>query len=62
MPPYEFQTAFDCEVLLALWREKGPAFLAELDGIFAFALWDHDQRRYLVALGLHRRLPALHRA
>ena len=47
--PYEFQTASDCEVILALWREKGPAFLAELDGIFAFALWDRDQRRYLIA-------------
>jgi asparagine synthase (glutamine-hydrolysing) len=47
--PYPFQTASDCEVILALWRERGPAFLGELDGIFAFALWDRDQRRYLVA-------------
>jgi asparagine synthase (glutamine-hydrolysing) len=47
--PYDFQTASDCEVILALWREQGPDFLAELDGIFAFALWDRDQRRYLIA-------------
>ncbi|HEV8630055.1 MAG TPA: asparagine synthase B [Thermoanaerobaculia bacterium] len=47
--PYPFQTASDCEVILALWREKGPALLADLDGIFAFALWDREQRRYLIA-------------
>jgi asparagine synthase (glutamine-hydrolysing) len=47
--PYAFQTASDCEVILPLWREKGPALLDELDGIFAFALWDRDQRRYLIA-------------
>ncbi len=47
--PYDFQTASDCEVLLPLWREKGPALLEQLDGIFAFALWDRDQRRYLIA-------------
>jgi asparagine synthase (glutamine-hydrolysing) len=48
-PVYEFQTASDCEVILALWLERGPELLAELDGIFAFALWDAEQRRYLIA-------------
>jgi asparagine synthase (glutamine-hydrolysing) len=46
---YEFQTASDCEVILPLWRDKGPNFLADLDGIFAFALWDRAQGRYLIA-------------
>jgi asparagine synthase (glutamine-hydrolysing) len=46
---YAFQTASDCEVILPLWRAKGPDLLADLDGIFAFALWDRDQRRYLIA-------------
>ena len=47
--PYEFQTASDCEVILPLWREKGAALLDDLDGIFAFALWDGAARRYLIA-------------
>ncbi|HEX6203066.1 MAG TPA: asparagine synthase B [Thermoanaerobaculia bacterium] len=47
--PYPFATASDCEVILPLWREHGPALLERLDGIFAFALWDVAERRYLVA-------------
>ncbi|HMB52837.1 MAG TPA: asparagine synthase B [Thermoanaerobaculia bacterium] len=47
--PYDFQTGSDCEVINALWRQEGPAFLSRLNGIFAFALWDRDAGRYLVA-------------
>jgi asparagine synthase (glutamine-hydrolysing) len=47
--PYEFQTASDCEVINALWREVGPALCTRLNGIFAFALWDAAQGRYLIA-------------
>jgi asparagine synthase (glutamine-hydrolysing) len=47
--PYDFQTESDCEVINALWRQEGPAFLGRLNGIFAFALWDRDQGRYLIA-------------
>ncbi len=36
---YEFQTGSDCEVILALYKKKGPAFLEDLNGIFAFALY-----------------------
>ena len=35
---YSFRTASDCEVILALYQEKGPTFLDELNGIFAFAI------------------------
>src|SRR5690606_26984082 len=35
---YEFQTETDSEVLLALYQKKGPSFLDELNGIFAFAI------------------------
>ena len=45
---YEFLTQSDCEVILALYREKGPAFLEDLNGIFAFALYDIENNRFLI--------------
>ena len=46
---YEFQTGSDCEVILALYQEKGVDFLEELSGIFAFALYDAEKDEYLIA-------------
>ena len=46
---YAFQTGSDCEVILALYKEKGAEFLEDLNGIFAFALYDETQHRYLIA-------------
>ncbi len=46
---YEFQTGSDCEVILALYRDKGIDFLEELNGIFAFALYDEEMDEYLIA-------------
>jgi asparagine synthase (glutamine-hydrolysing) len=46
---YEFQTQSDCEVILALYQEKGIDFLEELNGIFAFVLYDRDKDCYLIA-------------
>lgn len=46
---YHFQTKSDCEVILALYREKGAAFLDDLNGIFGFALYDAQQDSYLIA-------------
>lgn len=46
---YEFLTHSDCEVILALYREKGVAFLEDLNGIFAFALYDKENDCYLIA-------------
>lgn len=48
-PYYEFLTQSDCEVILALYREKGTAFLEDLNGIFAFALYDIEKDVYLIA-------------
>ena len=45
---YEFLTKSDCEVILALYREKGPNFLEELNGIFAFALYDIEHDVFLI--------------
>jgi len=47
--PWDFRTSSDCEVLLPLYREHGPDFLDRINGIFAFALWDAERRRYLLA-------------
>ena len=46
---YEFQTGSDCEVILALYREKGINFLEDLNGIFAFALYDEERDEFLIA-------------
>ena len=46
--PYDFQTASDCEIILALYRERGTELLAALNGIFAFVLYDLEQKRYLI--------------
>ena len=46
---YEFLTNSDCEVIMALYRDKGPDFLEELNGIFAFAIYDREHDRYFIA-------------
>jgi len=46
---YEFLTKSDCEVILALYRKKGIDFLEDLNGIFAFALYDKEKDCYLIA-------------
>ncbi len=46
---YEFRTGSDCEVILALYRDKGVRFLEELSGIFAFALYDEERDDFLIA-------------
>ena len=57
---YEFQTGSDCEVILALYREmlrEHPtpshaditAMLEQLNGIYAFALYDEQRDCFLVA-------------
>jgi asparagine synthase (glutamine-hydrolysing) len=46
---YNFRTESDCEVILSLYEEKGVEFLNELNGIFAFALYDSSKDRYFIA-------------
>ena len=46
---YDFKTQSDCEVILALYQEEGPAFLDKLNGIFAFSLYDSEKDEYFVA-------------
>ena len=46
---YQFRTESDCEVILALYQKKGPAFLDEMNGIFGFAIYDSVNDSYFVA-------------
>ena len=46
---YPFRTHSDCEVILALYREKGIDFLEDLNGIFAFVLYDEADDSFLIA-------------
>ncbi len=46
---YDFLTGSDCEVILALYRDKKEKFLDEMNGIFAFALYDEGEDAYLIA-------------
>jgi asparagine synthase (glutamine-hydrolysing) len=46
---YNFKTQSDCEVILALYKEKGTEFLDDLNGIFGFALYDSVKDEYLIA-------------
>lgn len=46
---YQFLTESDCEIILALYQEQGNTFLDQLNGIFAFALYDQRDGSYLIA-------------
>ncbi|MCL6272572.1 asparagine synthase B [Muricauda sp. 2012CJ35-5] len=46
---YQFKTASDCEVILALYKEKGAGFVDELNGIFGFAIYDTEKDEYFIA-------------
>lgn len=47
-PEYEFQTNSDCEVILALYKDKGENLFEDLNGIFAFALYDIENDLILI--------------
>ena len=46
---YNFQTGSDCEVILALYKDKGIHFLEDISGIFAFVLYDEEKDEFLIA-------------
>ncbi len=46
---HDWQTHSDCEVLLYLYDELGTEFLNDIDGIFAFSLYDPKTQEYLIA-------------
>jgi asparagine synthase (glutamine-hydrolysing) len=46
---HRFYTTTDTEVLLHLFEEKGPGCLADLNGQFAFAIWDSKKKELFLA-------------
>jgi len=44
-----FRTTCDTEVLLHLYLRDGPAFVSQLRGMFAIAVWDRRERRLVLA-------------
>ena len=46
---HKFSTQGDTEVLVHLYEERGPAFVEDLRGMFAIALWDRLERRLVLA-------------
>lgn len=47
-PEYEFLTNSDCEVILALYRDKGKDLFEDINGIYAFALYDEENDMCLI--------------
>lgn len=46
---HKFYTKSDAEVVLHLYEEEGVDCVKGLDGMFAFAIWDRNQRRLFLA-------------
>jgi asparagine synthase (glutamine-hydrolysing) len=46
---HRFATQSDAEVLVHAYEQDGEDFVADLDGMFAFALWDGRERKLLLA-------------
>jgi asparagine synthase (glutamine-hydrolysing) len=47
--PHVWKTKSDCEIILYLYDEYGPALCNMLSGIFAFALFDERTQDYFIA-------------
>ncbi|GMQ86812.1 MAG: amidotransferase 1, exosortase A system-associated [Gammaproteobacteria bacterium] len=46
---HRFRTHCDTEVLVHAWEEWGPACVERFRGMFAFAIWDRNQRTLFLA-------------
>ncbi len=46
---HKFETQTDTEILPHLYEEYGDAMLEQINGMFAFALWDKNKKKLLIA-------------
>lgn len=46
---HRFRTDTDTEVLVHAYEEYGPKFVSRLDGMFAFAIWDAEREKVVLA-------------
>jgi asparagine synthase (glutamine-hydrolysing) len=46
---HDWQTKSDCEVLLYMYDEHGIDILNDINGIFAFVLYDKEKEKYFIA-------------
>jgi asparagine synthase (glutamine-hydrolysing) len=46
---HRFRSESDTEVIVHLYEEKGAGVFADLDGMFAIAIWDERERRLTIA-------------
>lgn len=48
-PTYPFKTQSDCEVIIPLYEQFGAEFIDQLEGMFAFVIYDQSTNDYLIA-------------